>query len=752
MSKKSLLIILITLFALISLGATVCLIQNPKEETPAEAGTFTFKAEAGKIETVFDYSKKSYENEDLPDAPARAFVDYEGNVQVIASNVKTRREIGPNLNETKHSEHIVFKSDNKDGPRKYNDREWLTAPYTLDGKNIYSLVHTEYHGWDHDNCNSTDIMNCWWNSINLAYSTDGGYSYQQANSPDHNVLNSPIDYDPNNTQGPIGFFQPTKIISKDGFFYALVSQHNPPDQSNWGMCLIRTNNLADPKSWRLWDGSGFNLSNLSPDRIKCKLLSAPGQDLSYNTYLERYISIGCHWEWGCAYAISKDLINWEYHDYLFPGVHDYHTPHPEFCIYSSLLQPGDPTRNFEQSGRSPWLYYTKCGEGDCTPGCWQSGLDRDLKRARIRFTKPGDENRFELLDFQMNEKRGDKTLDSSFYVNDGNLDGDVHFQEEGTRNFLHFNSGKVEIPPSQSLNVSGSLTIIAEVKTSGPYPKDSYPTILKKEETNKRNYGFYLTDQGYLHFSFTDNNGYIGSASKNRINDGKWHKIAVTYDQPTGIVRYYIDGHLDAEKNHGSGIKYGINSAPVITGDWGFNGDIDSITLYNYVKIAPPSPTPTPTPKPTATPTPTPTATPTPKPTSIPKPTPTPTPKPTPTTTPIPTIKPTATPSPTPTVTPTSKPTATLIPTTTPTTPVTPTSQPTQIPSPSPTAITPPQCQKSNGDIDGNGKIDIFDYSLLIINYGKQGEIGQVTGDLDCNGTVDIFDFSILIIHYGEGE
>jgi len=192
----------------------------------------------------------------------------------------------------------------------------------------------------------------------------------------------------------------------------------------------------------------------------------------------------------------------------------------------------------------------------------------------------------------MNEKKGDKTLDSSFYVNDGNLDGDVHFQEENSRNFLHFNSGKVEIPTSQSLNVSGSLTIIAKVRTSGPYPKDSYPTIIRKEETNKRNYGFYLTDQGYLHFSFTDNNGYVGSASQTKINDGKWHEIAVTYDQPTGIVRYYIDGHLDTEKNHGSGIAAGVNSAPVITGDWSFNGDIDSLTLYNYVKIAPPTPKP----------------------------------------------------------------------------------------------------------------------------------------------------------------
>jgi len=702
---------------LASISANVYLIQKPKKEKPTEAGDFIFKTETGKSEKVFDWSKNKCENEDIPDAPARAFVDYEGNVQLIASHTKTRREIGPNLSELHHSCDVVFSSDNESDPRKYNDREWLTAPYTLDGKNIYSLIHTEYHGWEHRNCNSSNISNCWWNSINLAISTNGGQSYSHAKPPLHNILSSPIDYNPNNTQGPIGFFQPTKIVSKDGYYYALVSQHNPPPDE-WGFCLMRTNNLAEPKSWYLWDGSGFNIP---AGQTRCKNLPVAGYDLSYNTYLEKYISIACHWEWGCYYSVSDDLIHWQHGGNLFPELP---RPHPEICIYSSLIQPGDPTRNFEQSGRSPWLYYTQCGDGKCTPGCSHTGLDRDLKRIRIRFTKPGDENRFELLDLQMNEKKGNKTLDSSFYVNDGNLIGNVFFVQEGEKKFLRFNSdGKVEIHHHDSLNVSGQFTIQAKIRVSSAIPAGSFPTIIRKEADSKRNYGLYLTDQGFLHFSLTNYNGTIGSINSRKVNDGKWHQITVTYDDLSGVVRYYIDNQLDAERYHGVGIENGVNSARVIIGDQNFSGDIDSLTLYNYITIV--APTPTPTPRPTATPTPRPTNTPTP----TPNPTATSTPKPTA----IPTTKPTPTPTP-----------VTPIPTTTLTPPLLPTATATPIPPTSTLAPTP-----KIGDVNGDGRVDEIDYAAVIAHFGEEGTPGEVVGDVNNDGRVDEIDYAAVIAHFG---
>lgn len=65
-------------------------------------------------------------------------------------------------------------------------------------------------------------------------------------------------------------------------------------------------------------------------------------------------------------------------------------------------------------------------------------------------------------------------------------------------------------------------------------------------------------------------------------------------------------------------------------------------------------------------------------------------------------------------------------------------------PSPSPSAM----ASVKPGDIDGNGKIDIFDYNLLLTNFGKSGV--AVPGDFDKNGKVDIFDFNILLTNFGK--
>jgi len=34
----------------------------------------------------------------------------------------------------------------------YDDYERLRSLYTLDGKTIYPLIHTEYQGWSRNNC------------------------------------------------------------------------------------------------------------------------------------------------------------------------------------------------------------------------------------------------------------------------------------------------------------------------------------------------------------------------------------------------------------------------------------------------------------------------------------------------------------------------------------------------------------------------------------------------------------------------
>lgn len=76
---------------------------------------------------------------------------------------------------------------------------------------------------------------------------------------------------------------------------------------------------------------------------------------------------------------------------------------------------------------------------------------------------------------------------------------------------------------------------------------------------------------------------------------------------------------------------------------------------------------------------------------------------------------------------------------------------PSASPSPSPSPILSPSPVASPnkpGDVDGNNKVDIFDYNILLTNFGKTGS--GVPGDLDKNGKVDIFDYNILLTNFGK--
>lgn len=53
------------------------------------------------------------------------------------------------------------------------------------------------------------------------------------------------------------------------------------------------------------------------------------------------------------------------------------------------------------------------------------------------------------------------------------------------------------------------------------------------------------------------------------------------------------------------------------------------------------------------------------------------------------------------------------------------------------------------GDLDGNRKVDIFDYNILVTNFGKTGVAGFTPADIDRDGKVDIFDYNTLVTNFG---
>jgi hypothetical protein len=52
---------------------------------------------------------------------------------------------------------------------------------------------------------------------------------------------------------------------------------------------------------------------------------------------------------------------------------------------------------------------------------------------------------------------------------------------------------------------------------------------------------------------------------------------------------------------------------------------------------------------------------------------------------------------------------------------------------------------EKQGDLNGDGKVDIFDLSILLSNWGSTGGVADINKD----GKVDIFDLSVLLSNWG---
>jgi len=53
-------------------------------------------------------------------------------------------------------------------------------------------------------------------------------------------------------------------------------------------------------------------------------------------------------------------------------------------------------------------------------------------------------------------------------------------------------------------------------------------------------------------------------------------------------------------------------------------------------------------------------------------------------------------------------------------------------------------------DLNNDGKVDIFDYNILVSDFGKTGVAGFTKSDINKDGKVDIFDYNILVGDFGK--
>jgi hypothetical protein len=348
----------------------------------------------GEPEIVFDWSREACEEHDIPDLPPRAFRDRDGQVHLIAGQL---RSIGPDLNNQIHLCDGVIPSHADPDPARFNDDEMAAAFYTEDGEIIYALVHNEYHGWEHPGqCTSNEAFDCWYNAVTLAISSDGGASFQHPLTPPrHLVASYPETYVIDS--GPSGAFSPTSIVKgADDAYYAIIRVTSSADEYMWS-CLMRSDNLVDPDSWRFWDGGGFEGRFVNPytdsfekgeDHVCASVNSGNigmnPSSLTYNEYLGQYMLLGDSSEGdteGFYYSLSVDLVNWTPQRIVFEGPPPGSELNPSQTgyLYTSFLDPESDSRSFDTVGKTAYIYYTRFN--DTTGG---SG-DRDLMRIPIEF-------------------------------------------------------------------------------------------------------------------------------------------------------------------------------------------------------------------------------------------------------------------------------------------------------------------------------------------------------------------------------
>lgn len=357
----------------------------------------------GPEEVIFDWTNDRCEDENIPDIAARAFRDASGQVQLTIGHVNTYRMVGPDLDNLKSDcSAPIMMSDLDDDPAMFNDGEWIGSLYTEDGETIYAVMHNEYRGHLHgatrpDQCPSGDYLTCLDTSLTMAISTDSGDTYHDiAEAPNHLIATLPYTFD---DQGvPSGLRAPSNILKgQDGYFYVFTNISDYPTEEQW-VCLLRTDKLGDPSSWRYWDGNDFNgkfinpytetVNENTPTCAPLDLFDISGSltnSVTYNVVLGKYILMGMSYNptstaerpmWGVYYSVSDDLIDWSMRRLLLelPIVASVADPDSELIYaYPVLLDPDSTSMNFDTTDDEMYLYVSRFNFGG-------GSLDRDLVR------------------------------------------------------------------------------------------------------------------------------------------------------------------------------------------------------------------------------------------------------------------------------------------------------------------------------------------------------------------------------------
>ncbi len=361
----------------------------------------TIRISIGPEETVFKASMDACWGGDLPDSPAHAVRLSDGTLMLdFGNNPLWFMSFGQNFNSLQRScSTPVWVSIDDTSPGSFTNQQWINSVYR-EGSVIHGLIHNEFHDHVAPYCPSI-FYSCLYVSVTYASSSDGGATFVMPPSPLHLVAPPWTTWDPTSGQAgsppAYGYLSPTNIVrASDGYFYSMFRALDHRTSYADGYCVMRTQTLSDPASWRAWNGSSFSLQMTNPytgtPPAACTRVTSsfPGGTLTYNTYLNRFMFVsegvlGNPAKCGYYFSLSSDLVNWSPPQFfgaaylVFPPCSPPMNGITGSIAYLSLIDHEDPSINFETPGRTPYMYLMRCNNADCS--------DRHLIRFPLIITQ-----------------------------------------------------------------------------------------------------------------------------------------------------------------------------------------------------------------------------------------------------------------------------------------------------------------------------------------------------------------------------
>ena len=217
---------------------------------------------------------------DVPDIPARAFLDTTGVAHMIVGSTSFHVMTGPTVFNQTRSCASAWNSTQDPDESRYAAAQWLDSPHVFPNGTVVALVHNEYPDnstWRAQKNCTRGYPYCWQASVGLAVSSDWGLSWRLAAPPPGHLV-AAVPYKVNSTQLASGWGDPSNIFRSpaDGLYYMAVLNRNAVGLQAAGICFARTADLTDPRSWRAHASDGsFSVAWASPFDV------APGGEAAH---------------------------------------------------------------------------------------------------------------------------------------------------------------------------------------------------------------------------------------------------------------------------------------------------------------------------------------------------------------------------------------------------------------------------------------------------------------------------------------